>query len=124
MRAPSMRPPPFARRSTMGTTDRSKKRSRRCAARPRSDEITTRLSCSFNFLAIRGRAQGVIADVAIGCDIVVENFRPGILKRLGLSYDDIAAEKPGIIWCCISGFGQEGPYRDRPAYDMIVQAMS
>src|SRR5665811_487208 len=53
MRAHSMRLPPFARRSTMGTTDRSKKRSRRCAARPRSDEITTRLSCSFNFLAIR-----------------------------------------------------------------------
>src|ERR1019366_1770958 len=53
MRAHSMRPPPFARRSTMGTTDRSKKRRRRCAARPRSDGITTRLSCSFNFLAIR-----------------------------------------------------------------------
>src|SRR5450759_756976 len=50
-----MRFPPFARRSTMGTTDRSKKRSRRCAARPRSDEITTRLSCSFNFLATRDR---------------------------------------------------------------------
>src|SRR5665811_310564 len=48
--------PPFARRPTMGTTDRSKKRSRRSAARPRSDEITTRLSCSFNFLAIRPRA--------------------------------------------------------------------
>jgi hypothetical protein len=48
-----MRLPPFARRPTMGTTDRSKKRSRRSAARPRSDEITTRLSCSFNFLAIR-----------------------------------------------------------------------
>src|ERR1017187_10061429 len=79
-----------------------------------------RTSCAHD----AGRAQGVIADVAIGCDIVVENFRPGILKRLGLSYDDIAAEKPGIIWCCISGFGQEGPYRDRPAYDMIVQAMS
>jgi len=69
-----------------------------------------------------GRA--LIRELALGCDIVVENFRPGILKRLGLSYDDIAAEKPGIIWCCISGFGQEGPYRDRPAYDMIVQAMS
>src|SRR5450830_244764 len=48
--------PPFARRSTMGTTDRSKKRSRRCAARPRSDEITTRLSCSFNFLTLRAGA--------------------------------------------------------------------
>jgi crotonobetainyl-CoA:carnitine CoA-transferase CaiB-like acyl-CoA transferase len=69
-----------------------------------------------------GRA--LIRELALGCDIVVENFRPGILKRLGLSYDDIAVEKPDIVWCCISGFGQEGPYRDRPAYDMIVQAMS
>jgi CoA:oxalate CoA-transferase len=69
-----------------------------------------------------GRA--LVRDLAVACDIVVENFRPGILKRLGLSYEDIAAQKPDIIWCCISGFGQDGPYRDRPAYDMIVQAMS
>ena len=69
-----------------------------------------------------GRA--LVRELAIGCDVVVENFRPGILKRLGLVYEDIAVEKPGIVWCCISGFGQEGPYRDRPAYDMIVQAMS
>lgn len=69
-----------------------------------------------------GRA--LIRDLAAACDIVVENFRPGVLKRLGLSYDDIAARKPDIIWCAISGFGQDGPYRDRPAYDMIVQAMS
>jgi crotonobetainyl-CoA:carnitine CoA-transferase CaiB-like acyl-CoA transferase len=69
-----------------------------------------------------GRA--VVRDLALACDIVVENFRPGILKRLGLAYDDIAAQKPDIVWCSISGFGQEGPYRDRPAYDMIVQAMS
>lgn len=63
-------------------------------------------------------------ELALACDIVVENFRPGILRRLGLSYEEISATKPGIIWCCISGFGQDGPYRDRPAYDMIVQAMS
>jgi crotonobetainyl-CoA:carnitine CoA-transferase CaiB-like acyl-CoA transferase len=63
-------------------------------------------------------------DLAAACDVVVENFRPGVLKKLGLSYADIAAKKPGIIWCCITGFGQDGPYRDRPAYDMIVQAMS
>ena len=69
-----------------------------------------------------GRA--LIRDLAAACDIVLENFRPGVLKRLGLSYDDIAARKPDIIWCAISGFGQDGPYRDRPAYDMIVQAMS
>lgn len=69
-----------------------------------------------------GRA--LVRDLAITCDVVVENFRPGVLKRLGISYEDIAAEKPGIIWCCISGFGQDGPYRDRPAYDMVVQALS
>lgn len=69
-----------------------------------------------------GRA--LVRELALGCDVVVENFRPGILKRLGLVYEDVAAVKPGIVWCCISGFGQDGPYRDRPAYDMIVQAMS
>jgi CoA:oxalate CoA-transferase len=68
--------------------------------------------------------RGLVRDLALACDIVVENFRPGIVKRLGLSYDEIAQQKPGIIWCSISGFGQDGPYRDRPAYDMIVQAMS
>ena len=47
-----------------------------------------------------GRARAVIRDLALACDIVVENFRPGVLKRLGLSYDDIAAQKPGIVWCC------------------------
>ena len=69
-----------------------------------------------------GRA--LARDLALSCDIVIENFRPGILKRLGLSYEEIAAKKPAIVWCSISGFGQDGPYRDRPAYDMIVQAMS
>ncbi|MDT3684216.1 MAG: CoA transferase [Pseudorhodoplanes sp.] len=63
-------------------------------------------------------------ELALNCDVVVENFRPRVLEKLGLSYADIAAAKPEIIWCSISGFGQDGPYRDRPAYDMIVQAMS
>jgi crotonobetainyl-CoA:carnitine CoA-transferase CaiB-like acyl-CoA transferase len=63
-------------------------------------------------------------QLALKCNVVVENFRPGVLQKLGLSYADIAAESPGVIWCSISGFGQDGPYRDRPAYDMIVQAMS
>jgi CoA:oxalate CoA-transferase len=69
-----------------------------------------------------GRA--LVRELALACDVVVENFRPGTLERLGLAYKDISAQKPGIIWCSISGFGQNGPYRDRPAYDMIVQAMS
>src|SRR3954447_26551461 len=66
----------------------------------------------------------LLRRLALSCDIVVENFRPGVLDRLGLSYSDISREKPQIVWCSISGFGQDGPYRDRPAYDMIVQAMS
>lgn len=57
-------------------------------------------------------------------DIVVENFRPGALTRMGLDYETVSEVAPGIIWCAISGFGQDGPYRDRPAYDMIVQAYS
>jgi crotonobetainyl-CoA:carnitine CoA-transferase CaiB-like acyl-CoA transferase len=66
----------------------------------------------------------LVRELALQSDIVVENFRPGVLPRLGLSYADVSALKPSIIWCSISGFGQDGPYRDRPAYDMIVQAMS
>jgi crotonobetainyl-CoA:carnitine CoA-transferase CaiB-like acyl-CoA transferase len=59
-----------------------------------------------------------------GVDVVIENYRPGVLDRLGLSASAIRAEDPRLIWCSISGFGQDGPYRDKPAYDMIVQALS
>lgn len=67
------------------------------------------------------RLLGELADVA---DIVIENYRPGVLDRLGLRYDDLAARHPTVVWCSISGFGQDGPYRERPAYDMVVQALS
>jgi len=66
----------------------------------------------------------VLRRLALECDVVVENFRPGVLERLGLSYTALAVLKPALIWCSISGFGQDGPYRDHPAYDMIVQALS
>ena len=62
--------------------------------------------------------------LALASDIVMENFRPGVLERLGLSADALRKEKPSLIWCSISGFGQDGPYRNKPAYDMIVQALS
>ncbi len=58
------------------------------------------------------------------CDVVVENNRPGVLDRLGLAAAGLRAANPRLIWCAISGFGQDGPYRDKPAYDMIVQALS
>ncbi len=57
-------------------------------------------------------------------DVVVENFTPGVMARLGLDYETVKAANPGIIYCSISGFGQTGPYRTRPAYDQIMQGIS
>jgi formyl-CoA transferase/CoA:oxalate CoA-transferase len=57
------------------------------------------------------------------CDVVVENFRPGTVKDLGISYDDLREINPKIVYCSISGFGQTGPYRDYSAYDLILQGM-
>ena len=57
-------------------------------------------------------------------DVVVENFRPGVMKRLGLAYEDLLEDNPRLVYCAISGFGQDGPLRDRPAYDQIIQGMS
>ncbi|MER1995245.1 MAG: CoA transferase [Arthrobacter sp.] len=68
--------------------------------------------------------QRVVKALMAKSDIVLENFRPGALKRLGLDYATVAAGDPSVIWCSISGFGQDGPYAHRPAYDMIVQAYS
>tara|TARA_R110000868_G_scaffold10313_33_gene50842 strand:- start:248 stop:1492 length:1245 start_codon:yes stop_codon:yes gene_type:complete len=66
----------------------------------------------------------IVKRLADESDILVENFRPGVLDRLGLTYADLSARNPGLIWASISGFGQTGADRDRPAYDMIVQAIS
>ncbi|MEL6584334.1 MAG: CoA transferase [Pseudomonadota bacterium] len=57
-------------------------------------------------------------------DVVVENFRPGVMKRLGLSAEVLRTEKPSLIYCAISGFGQDGPWAHRPAYDQIIQGAS
>ncbi|MDP6055472.1 MAG: CoA transferase [Dehalococcoidia bacterium] len=57
-------------------------------------------------------------------DIVIENYRTGVMERLGLSYEDLKAINPGIIYCSISGFGRTGPYARRGGYDLIAQAMS
>lgn len=61
--------------------------------------------------------------LALSCDVVVENFRPGYMDRVGLGYDILRAERPDIVYCSISGFGQTGPYRDRASYDVPIQAM-
>ena len=57
-------------------------------------------------------------------DVFVESFRPGVMKRLGLDYDTLRERNPGIVYCSISAFGQDGPYRDRPAHDLAVMALS
>lgn len=56
--------------------------------------------------------------------VVVENFRPGVMDRLGVGFDALCKENPTLIYCAISGFGQDGPLRDLPAYDQIIQGMS
>lgn len=62
--------------------------------------------------------------IAAKVDVVVENFRPGVAARLGMGADDLRAANPRLVYCSISGFGQDGPFRDLPAYDLVVQAMS
>jgi crotonobetainyl-CoA:carnitine CoA-transferase CaiB-like acyl-CoA transferase len=69
-----------------------------------------------------GRA--IALELAAGSDVLIENFRPGVMDRLGLGYDAVRERNPRIIYCSISGFGSEGPYRDRPGYDTVGQAMS
>jgi crotonobetainyl-CoA:carnitine CoA-transferase CaiB-like acyl-CoA transferase len=57
-------------------------------------------------------------------DVVVESFRPGVVTRLGVGYEQIKARNPGIVYCSISAFGQQGPYLRRPAHDLAIEAMS
>ena len=63
-------------------------------------------------------------DLVASADALVENFRPGVMERLGLGYEALKAVRPGLVYCAISGFGQTGPMRDNPAYDQIIQGLS
>ena len=69
-----------------------------------------------------GRA--VLQRLVRSADALVENFRPGVMQRLGLGYEALLAHNPRLVYCAISGFGQDGPLRDLPAYDQIVQGMA
>ncbi len=66
----------------------------------------------------------LIRDLARQADVLVENFRPGVMERLGLGYAVLQADNPRLIYASISGFGQEGPLADLPAFDLVIQAMS
>jgi crotonobetainyl-CoA:carnitine CoA-transferase CaiB-like acyl-CoA transferase len=62
--------------------------------------------------------------LADSADVVLENFRPGVMDRLGLGWETLRARNPRLVYCAISGFGEEGPLIDRPAYDTVISAMS
>jgi crotonobetainyl-CoA:carnitine CoA-transferase CaiB-like acyl-CoA transferase len=63
-------------------------------------------------------------QLCLQADVVIHNYRPGVMDRLGLGSESLREEKPGLIYCAITGFGHEGPLSDRPAYDHVMQAMA
>jgi crotonobetainyl-CoA:carnitine CoA-transferase CaiB-like acyl-CoA transferase len=70
------------------------------------------------------RGVEIAHKLVMGADVVAENFRPGVMDRLGLGYEDVKAENPGVIYASASGYGSGGPYVNRPGQDMLIQAMS
>jgi len=70
------------------------------------------------------QVHAIIMDMARTADVVVQNFRPGVLDKLGYGYDDFRAVNPGIIYCSGSGYGEDGPYVDRPGQDMLIQGLA
>nr|WP_245222534.1 CoA transferase [Ruegeria sp. HKCCSP351] len=70
------------------------------------------------------KGKALLKRLVQSADVLVENFRPGVMDRLGLGYEVLRNVNPNLIYCAISGFGQDGPRRDDPAYDQIVQGIS
>lgn len=79
-------------------------------------------SITINLKSDRGKA--LFRELVRTADVVVENFRPGVMERLGLPFESLKQDNPRLIYCAISGFGQDGPLKAMPAYDQIVQGMS
>lgn len=74
-------------------------------------------------LNLKGKGRDLFLRMVRDADIVLENYRPGTMEKLGLGYEQLKAENPRIIFGRISGFGQDGPYAHRPGYDILAQAM-
>ncbi len=70
------------------------------------------------------RVRDIIMQLAQTADVVVQNFRPGVMDRMGYGYDDFKAVNPGIIYCSGSGYGESGPYVERPGQDMLIQGLA
>lgn len=79
-------------------------------------------SIALNLKSEAGRE--ILHKLAKSADILVENYRPGVMKKLGCGYEDLAKINPGLIYASISGFGQSGPWANRPGFDLMAQAMS
>lgn len=85
------------------------------------------VNCGKKSITLDLKDQGdkeIARDIVDRCDVLIENFRPGVIGRLGLGADEMRARNPDLIYCSISGYGQSGPLRDWPAIDNIVQATS
>jgi formyl-CoA transferase len=67
------------------------------------------------------KGQSVVRQLAARADVVIENYKPGGLKKYGLDHETLCAAHPGLVYCSISGFGQTGPNRDKPGYDLMAQ---
>jgi formyl-CoA transferase len=88
------------------------------------------------FMALNRNKRSIVLDLKLpadrdrllrllaGADVLVENFRPGVAERLGIGFPTVAARNPRLIYASISGFGQSGPWADRPGFDLIAQGMS
>jgi formyl-CoA transferase len=86
------------------------------------------LCCNRNKKSIAvdlGQPQGreLATELARKSDVLIENFTPGLMKRFGLDYETLRDLNPGLIYCSITAYGQDGPYRDRPGYDMVLSAV-
>jgi crotonobetainyl-CoA:carnitine CoA-transferase CaiB-like acyl-CoA transferase len=86
-----------------------------CAANRGKKSITVNLS--------KPEGQQLVRELAKDVDVLVENYKVGDLARYGLGYEDLAKLNPGLIYCSVTGFGQTGPYKDRPGYDFMAQGM-
>src|SRR3546814_12490591 len=101
---------------------------------PRSTRTDTLFPYTTLFRSKRGKeaiavdftdaeGQQIIRDLAAGCDVVVENFKVGTLKRYGLDAARLREANPALVYCSVTGFGQDAPYRGRPGYDCIARGI-
>ncbi|MBY4213652.1 CoA transferase [Rhodococcus fascians] len=70
------------------------------------------------------KAKSLLLDLIDDCDVLIESFRPGAMERLGLGYEELSLRNSKLIYCSLSGYGSDGPYRDRPGQDILLQALS